>query len=266
MIPKIITFIWLGKVDIPQITIDSWKKFHPDFEFKIIVESDIEELNLINYDKYLESKNRYNQKSDIIRYEILYKYGGFYIDADILCVNRIPDEIINKKLFLNFEKKGLISNSVIGCEPGNKLMKKLVHNIKENYQYDMTIWKCTGPLLLTKVVSFSDTDVKLYPPEYFNMFAKFSDKLLLENNDFIEFLSENDNYIFTKKNADMTYNINIDNIIGVQLWFGGKPNNYKKFNKNNYDNIIRNFKLYLEKLTIVNKGLPEFNLNYYRTR
>lgn len=264
MIPKILTFIWLGDVDIPQISIKSWEKYHPDFEIKIITEKDIESLKLINYDSYKCSKKRYNQKSDIIRYEILYKYGGFYIDADIICIKRIPDDVLNKKAFLNFEKKGLISNSVIGCEPGNSLMYKLIDNINKNYDYNMTVWKCTGPLLLTNMVMVNNEDC-LYPPEYFNIFSKFSNKLLLKNNEFDDFL-KNDKDVFTKKNRDMTYDINVNNIIGVQLWFGGKPSNYKKFNKNNQKRITKNIKLYIEKLRKNNTSSDKFNLNYYRTR
>jgi mannosyltransferase OCH1-like enzyme len=39
------------------------------------------EMNMINKSFY-DNEKTYNGKSDILRYEILYQYGGTYVDAD----------------------------------------------------------------------------------------------------------------------------------------------------------------------------------------
>ena len=38
-----------------------------------------------------------NGKADIIRWEILYEYGGVFVDADSICIEPIDDHLINTK-------------------------------------------------------------------------------------------------------------------------------------------------------------------------
>ena len=82
-IPKIIHHIWLGS-PFPEkykILRETWKKHHPDWEFVLWTDEDIEAFGLFNKDLYDQSDN-YGAKSDIARYEILYRFGGLYIDTD----------------------------------------------------------------------------------------------------------------------------------------------------------------------------------------
>ena len=82
-IPKIIHQIWLGS-PFPQEYKkyqESWQKHHPDWEYKLWTDAEVADLDLINRDLYDASLN-YGEKSDILRYELLYRYGGMYADTD----------------------------------------------------------------------------------------------------------------------------------------------------------------------------------------
>ena len=96
-IPKIIHQIWFGKMlERERILIDrwssSWKKYHPDWEYKLWTEKDLEDFDL--YNKDLFEKETYSGKANILRYEILYKFGGVYVDADFECFKSI--DILNE--------------------------------------------------------------------------------------------------------------------------------------------------------------------------
>ena len=39
-------------------------------------------------------------KADILRYELLYEHGGFFIDADSECINPLDDFLTDNKAFL----------------------------------------------------------------------------------------------------------------------------------------------------------------------
>lgn len=84
-IPKLIHAIWIGPFTEPTEWLNTWKPFCETYnwKFKLWRESDIETLNLINKKEYIESVS-YQQKSDIARYEIMYRYGGIYIDCDMV--------------------------------------------------------------------------------------------------------------------------------------------------------------------------------------
>lgn len=86
-IPKIIHQIWLGS-PLPEkyVTMTaSWKKFHPDWEYKLWTDKDVQEFGLHNQQQYDMAEN-YGEKADIARYEIICRYGGLYIDTDFECV------------------------------------------------------------------------------------------------------------------------------------------------------------------------------------
>ncbi|GAI63343.1 unnamed protein product, partial [marine sediment metagenome] len=87
-IPKIIHQIWLGSPFPEKYAYfqSTWQLHHPDWEYKLWTEKEIEEFGLTNKAAYDESTN-YGQKSDIARYEILYRIGGLYVDTDFECFN-----------------------------------------------------------------------------------------------------------------------------------------------------------------------------------
>ena len=126
MIPKKIHYFWFGenkKSDLVMKCINSWKKYCPDYE--------IIEWNESNYDvhknEYMEQAylaKRWGFVSDYARLDIIYNYGGIYLDTDV--------EII-RPFDIGFEKKQVSSNSFFvntgqgfGAEALNPGIKKML--------------------------------------------------------------------------------------------------------------------------------------------
>lgn len=107
MIPKIIHYCWVGKNPKPQAVlycIESWKKFCPDYE--------IREWNESNYDfsKNLYMKQAYEAGKwgfvpDYARLDIIYQYGGIYLDTDVEIVKGF-DALLDQAAFMGFENTG----------------------------------------------------------------------------------------------------------------------------------------------------------------
>ena len=175
MIPKIIHQIWIGPLDPPKNMMKTWKRKYKDYEYMFWNESSIRERNL-----QLVTANRINEieeicgKADILRLEILYKYGGIYTDADSICMEKIPDEFL-KKSFVTFEnekaRKGLLSNGTLGFTPGHPLIKAMIeHIVKTPVSIKDTsnqAWINTGPGLITKFIMDMKPDIKIFPSYYF---------------------------------------------------------------------------------------------------
>lgn len=129
MIPKIIHYCWVGNCPKPKSVlycIESWRKFCPDY--KII------EWNESNYDF---SKNEYMRQAyeakkwgfvpDYARLDIVYQYGGIYLDTDVELVKNI-DELLSHKAFMGFEDTGdgeffVNCGHGFGAEPGNEIIE-----------------------------------------------------------------------------------------------------------------------------------------------
>ena len=151
-------YLWLYWEGIMPAYIDMCKETiykHCSNSFNIIF------LNDKNIDDYLPelkeknldfSKLRIAQKVDYYRIFLLYKYGGLYMDIDILCM-RNPIEIINKLNdvdFVGFGCTGNIckygygkpSNGIMASKPNTELMKNILTHyemkLKEINKKDIT--------------------------------------------------------------------------------------------------------------------------------
>ncbi len=121
-IPKIIHYFWFSGDPFPekvQKCIDSWKKFCPDYE--------IRGWNLDNYHTDNEFCNEalkhrdWAFASDFGRCDVLYRYGGIYLDTDVELVRNFDDLLFDEG-FMCFESK-------LGIDPGSGMGSILGHDI-----------------------------------------------------------------------------------------------------------------------------------------
>jgi len=126
-IPKIIHYIWLGGKPIPekdQSFIEGWKKLHPDYEFKLWNESNVD-LNACEYIKEAVKHKKWSFISDYIRAYVLYNYGGIYIDTDVELMKPF-DEFLKYDFFTSFENMVILNPAITGATKGNKLVGELL--------------------------------------------------------------------------------------------------------------------------------------------
>ncbi|MDR3550730.1 MAG: glycosyltransferase, partial [Candidatus Babeliales bacterium] len=137
----------------------SWQLHHPDWEYKLWTDADIAQLILENQTIYDQAIN-YAERSDIARYEILYRFGGLYVDTDCECIQPFDTfhyaydfyaglELPAMALFL---QPIIMPNALIGSMAGHPIMRTCIDNIKNNSNASSDIVIKTGPLLFTKAV------------------------------------------------------------------------------------------------------------------
>lgn len=155
LIPKIIHQIWLGS-PLPeqyQKLCDTWRKHHPDWEYRLWTDADIQAFGLVNQELFDQSRN-YGHKSDIARYEILYRYGGLYVDTDFECL-RAVDDLHYRYAFYTcvLPCTTETANGVIGSVPGHPILKACIESVRPvaNPYDNNQIMTASGPQLLTKL-------------------------------------------------------------------------------------------------------------------
>jgi mannosyltransferase OCH1-like enzyme len=86
-IPRIIHLIWVGETKAPvyfDIHVKKWQELMPNWEIRVWKNKDITIQHfpekIINI---LQNVEKGAQKADIMRYFIMEKYGGVYLDSDI---------------------------------------------------------------------------------------------------------------------------------------------------------------------------------------
>lgn len=180
-IPKIIHYCWFGKKEIPehlQRYIKTWKKICPDYE-------------IIRWDEstYDVTKNRYMKEAydcgmwgfvpDYARLDIIYEYGGIYLDTDVE-VCRSLDILLCNGAFLGASGLNEISLGLcFGAVRGHILIKQLrdYYENKSFYFGDGSVNKTpctdyTNPVLKNNGIKIRNEyqrvgNVVVYPSDVF---------------------------------------------------------------------------------------------------
>lgn len=131
------------------------KIFHPDWEYKLWTDQDLEHLELINQELY-DSVTNPGEKSDILRLELIYKFGGIYLDTDCELVQPL-DELHQKFDFyaalrpIREASYTAVMNGMIGSKPKHPLIKKAIKMLKDFKNEGGTLQR-TGPPFFTKII------------------------------------------------------------------------------------------------------------------
>jgi mannosyltransferase OCH1-like enzyme len=149
LIPFKIHQIWLGPAS-PPAEFKTWQKsivaLHPGWEYKLWRDKDIESLNLYNKSLYKASKN-YGERSDIARYEILYQFGGVYLDVDFQCIKSLSDFHHVYDFYTSIvplDCCSSLANGVIGSMPRHPILRECITSLSSNW-HQKTILLRAGP-------------------------------------------------------------------------------------------------------------------------
>ncbi len=87
----------------------------------------------------------YAQKSDIARYEILYKYGGCYVDCDMECLRRF----MLHENYIGWECKSWLGTALISAKKQDVMLERILEQITCGIDYDRPPNETTGPMMVT---------------------------------------------------------------------------------------------------------------------
>lgn len=134
-IPKKIHFFWFGGNQLPDSVkkcMESWKKYCPDYEIIRWDESNYDYKKNCYMAEAYQSK-KWSFVSDYARMDILYQYGGIYLDTDVELIKSL-DEFLKYHAFMGFEGTYVNLGVGFGIEPGLAEIKELM-DIYENMHF-----------------------------------------------------------------------------------------------------------------------------------
>merc|ERR1711879_463802 len=85
-----------------------------------------------------EMATNYGEKSDILRLEVLYQFGGIYVDMDFECIQPLNKLDLYSSPFSSFSfiagfsNTGLleVNNAMIGCTPKHRALADIWNSIQ----------------------------------------------------------------------------------------------------------------------------------------
>ncbi|WP_349400303.1 glycosyltransferase family 32 protein [Clostridium perfringens] len=175
-IPKIIHYCWFGEKEKSKLIkkcIESWKKELVEYEFF--------EWNETNYDvnKCIFTQQAYKQKkwaflSDYARLDVLYKYGGIYLDTDMEVLKTFND-LLHNQIFIGVEDSKNLNAAIIGSSKNNSIIKEIIsiYNQINNFDEFPTIPNVISNYFKKKGFNYEnenkvlDNNISIYSSEYF---------------------------------------------------------------------------------------------------
>mgnify|MGYP003113405588 CR=1 FL=1 len=191
-IPKIIHQIWLGGQIIPKQIVNcmkSCREKHPGWQYILWTEENLP--SIVHFRQEWDLDQNYARKSDLLRLQVLYDYGGVYLDTDMECIKPIDGLMEGHTMVMATECSHIkddeifdpdncdnahINNAVIACTPNNQVIKEIMTKIKQKYRSGGVnttggpksyVAKLSGPVIYNSMRLRKDNRVKMYPNTYF---------------------------------------------------------------------------------------------------
>lgn len=146
IIPKVIHYCWFGNTPIPdnyKKWMETWKHFCPDYEIIEWNESNYD-INKNKYMKQAYDNRKWGFVPDYARLDIIYQYGGIYLDTDIELIANL-DDLLYQTGFICFELETRINCGMgFGAIKGLDIIREMRDDydkrsfLKQNGELDLT--------------------------------------------------------------------------------------------------------------------------------
>ncbi len=155
-IPKVVHFIWIGPRQFPRESVENvrtWMAKNPDWTFNFWTDRlrplpcpgmrlrMIRDLQFLKLQDCFAKADNYGEKSDLLRYEILYQEGGVYVDHDVKCfksfesLNRAYDFYCGIDMPYTSSLPSCIftTNNLIGVKAGHPILKNCMEMLADRW-------------------------------------------------------------------------------------------------------------------------------------
>jgi len=168
-IPRIIHQTWKSKT-IPKPFDEftrTWKKHHPYWEYRLWDDTDNRQFIQEHYLWFLRYYDNYSfniQRVDVVRYFILYTFGGLYVDIDVECFKSLEQVLQGATSVFCMEPEEhcrihntdrIVSNAFMACEPGHPflyaIIKELITYVSQEKDHGRFVLETTGPMMVSRV-------------------------------------------------------------------------------------------------------------------
>jgi hypothetical protein len=156
-IPAVIHFIWLGPRPFPPESVENvrtWIEKNPGWTVKFWTDRNrdppcigmekilVKDFSFFKLSENFEQSQNWGEKSDILRYEILFQEGGLYVDHDANCLRSFDGMHRGYDFFCSLEaphepfvgRSITCSNAVIGSRPHHPTIAKVIDLVAERWE------------------------------------------------------------------------------------------------------------------------------------
>lgn len=169
-VPRRLGHIWIGPRNRPDEWMRTWRDHHPGWEYTLyddrwVASADLETRPQI--EEYMK-RGWYAGAADLIRYEILWRNGGYIAGADSICQHPV-DELFEDdgEIYTVYENeflRGQLVAPVVASVPGHPFLRLLIDELKavDPLLLDHP-WRQTGNLFVTEMIEKHRPEIVIWP-------------------------------------------------------------------------------------------------------
>lgn len=160
MIPRVFHQIWLGPNPLPSehaAYAETWRRFHPDWEYRLWTEKTIPDGVRPEVSERLRVPA---ERSDLLRLELVVRYGGVYVDTDFECLGPLDPLLEGVDLFAAYIREDFedgsdlparINNAIFGAVPQHPALVQALAEAAPRDRYGLDK-DAVGPMFLDRML------------------------------------------------------------------------------------------------------------------
>lgn len=182
MIPKIIHYSWVGTEmpDNVRARINEWKTILPNWKFMFWNE------NNYDFDQFWFTREKLKNQdwgyaSDELRYDVVNRYGGFYLDTDMI-IKKDISPLLDKNMVWGFMYDNCLLTSFFGSEPNQTFFDEILDEYANLKNKDELLKMTSNPFITnifrkkipdfrlngkTQILNYKDSRISVFARDYF---------------------------------------------------------------------------------------------------
>jgi LPS sulfotransferase NodH len=161
-IPRTIHRVWLGGAipDEHERFGETFAEHHPGWEMRLWGEADLAALEI---DAGERARARtHSELSNLVRYEVLHRYGGVYVDTDVECRRPFTPLLRGIEGFAALETPGRVGTAILGAAPGHPTFERAARLTRRTLGSGVHSPDANGPGLLSLILE-QEPSLAIFP-------------------------------------------------------------------------------------------------------
>jgi Glycosyltransferase sugar-binding region containing DXD motif len=166
-IPRTIHRVWLGEKALPEEHerfAATFARHHPDWEMRLWTDADLPTLDICAPQR--ELARTHAELSNLVRYEVLHRHGGVYVDTDVECRRPWTPLLRGIDAFAALEIPGGVCNAILGAVAGHPAFARAARLARDTLGTGAHSPDANGPRFLSLVLE-QEPNVAILPASLF---------------------------------------------------------------------------------------------------
>jgi Glycosyltransferase sugar-binding region containing DXD motif len=167
LIPRTIHRVWLGETPMPSAHErfgESFAANHPRWRMRLWRDADLASLGISDSDR--RRARSASELSNLVRYEVLHRFGGIYVDTDVESLRPLAPLLRGVEAFAALEAPGRAGTAILGAVPRHPTFGRAARLTRQTLGVGPHSADANGPRLLSLILE-QDSGVSIFGAQHF---------------------------------------------------------------------------------------------------